>query len=62
MRIIKPGNIPHPERHFICGWCQCEFIADLKDMQCSQRKVNYVICPTCQAFINWSTGTETMKD
>lgn len=58
MKIIKPGKIQIPERKFTCRQCHCEFIADIYDMQCSQREGNYVICPTCQSFIDWSNGTE----
>lgn len=62
MRIIKPGKIKISEREFTCRECHCEFIADIKDMQCNQREGNYVICPTCQSFITWSNGIEIVED
>lgn len=62
MRIIKPGKTQIPERKFTCRQCNCKFIADIYDTKGNQKEGSYVICPTCQSFITWSTGIEIVED
>ena len=56
MKIIKAGKIPSNERHFTCGYCKCEFIADPYDVHYNQKEGDFVVCPTCHRYINWVYG------
>lgn len=57
MRIIKNGRLKRQEWVFKCEDCGCKFIADENDCN-ADRDGDYVECPTCGAFIDWSLGKE----
>lgn len=56
MRIIKEGTIDKREYKFECFLCNCEFAADKNDKHVDQRDGDYVICPCCNAWIDWRMG------
>lgn len=56
MRVIKEGTIDKREYKFECSRCNCEFAADKNDKHVDQRDGDYVICPCCNAWIDWGMG------
>lgn len=56
MRTIKEGTIYEKEYKFECGRCNCEFAADKNDRHLDPRDGDYVICPCCNAWIDWRMG------
>lgn len=52
MRIIKEGKFPPDERKQKCSDCGCVFMYERADIHCDQRDGDFVICPTCGAYIN----------
>ena len=61
MYILKEGKIPVEEYKFSCKRCGCEFMANHTDKNIDQRDGDYVICPTCDAWIDWSLGIKYSK-
>ena len=56
MRIIKEGTTDKREYKFECGRCNCEFAADKNDMHDDPWDGDYVVCPYCNAWIDWKKG------
>lgn len=55
MRIIQEGKIPdNIEQELSCKRCNTIFTVTNSDIQSDFRDGDYVICPTCHAFINTS--------
>lgn len=52
MKIIKKGKVEKKEWKGFCLNCHCEFIYDQSDIKIDQREGDYVVCPTCDNFIN----------
>ena len=61
MRVIKKGTIDKREYKFECSRCNCEFAADKNDKHVDQRDGDYVICPCCNAWIDWNRGNLISK-
>ena len=59
MIVLNKGKIKNAKQYFKCSTCNCEFIANEKeDKHIDQRDGDYVICPTCKAWIDWNLGKE----
>lgn len=58
MKILKKGRKkPTTEWFFRCEKCGCEFLANESDRE-YDRDGDYVKCPTCKGFIDWTLGVE----
>ena len=53
MRIIRPGIYNPQEWYVQCRKCTCVFAYEEKDIR-HNALGNYVVCPTCNAFIDTS--------
>lgn len=51
MRIIKEGKKQVKEIIMTCRRCGCEFAYDRGDVLFDQREGNWVVCPTCKAYL-----------
>ena len=46
MQIIKHGNLK--PRHFVCKYCGCEFVADMREYKTAANGDNFFVdCPEC---------------
>ncbi len=52
MRIIKEGTPPHKEKKQECVNCGCVFMYERSDIHTDKRDGDFVICPSCGAYIN----------
>lgn len=57
MKILKKGKVKFAAWLFICEECGCKFLANESDRE-YDRDGDYVKCPTCKAFIDWTQGEE----
>ena len=56
MKMIKKGKAPATWL-FRCEDCGCEFLANESDRE-YDRDGDYVECPTCAGFIDWTLGVK----
>ena len=54
MKIIRKGKPKKDEFTFVCKECDCKFIAEDSDRQIDTRDGDYVICPCCHSWIDWT--------
>ena len=54
MKIIRKGKQKKDEFTFVCSECDCKFIAEDSDRQIDIRDGDYVICPCCHSWIDWT--------
>ena len=54
MKIIRKGKQKKDEFTFVCSECDCKFIAEDSDRQIDTRDGDYVICPCCHSWIDWT--------
>ena len=52
MRVIKAGIIRKQEWTTTCHNCGCVFAYEKGDIHADQREGDFVVCPTCRAYIN----------
>lgn len=59
MKVLKPANMVkiNPVWRYTCRTCDCRFEFDRGDRHSDQRDGDYVQCPGCKSFIDWSVAT-----